>query len=160
MVDGSFFDNQNLQAFFTQFHFIRPYWLLALLPLCAVVYWRWREDSQPRWQSILPDHLRRALTVGDQGWRKQLPLKVLALIMTLAIVVCAGPTWQRQASPFGEDKASMLVVLDNSESMLQTDLPPSRLERSKQKIRDLLALRDGAKPDWWSTQVPPISLCR
>ncbi|MGF1686510.1 VWA domain-containing protein [Photobacterium japonica] len=155
MVDGSFFDaalfdialfdNQSLQAFFTQFHFIRPYWLLALLPLCAVVYWRWREDSQPRWQSILPDHLRRALTVGDQGWRKQLPLKVLALIMTLAIVVCAGPTWQRQASPFGEDKASMLVVLDNSESMLQTDLPPSRLERSKQKIRDLLALRDGGK---------------
>ncbi|NAZ72154.1 VWA domain-containing protein, partial [Vibrio toranzoniae] len=45
--------------------------------------------------------------------------------------------------PFGEDKASMLVVLDNSASMLAKDLPPSRLERSKQKIRDLLAARKG-----------------
>ena len=37
----------------------------------------------------------------------------------------------------------MLVVLDNSETMLLKDLPPSRLERSKQKIRDLLAARNG-----------------
>ncbi|KLV04019.1 hypothetical protein ABT56_15435 [Photobacterium aquae] len=139
------FDSQGIQAFISQFHFIRPYWLLALLPMYAVFYWRWREESQPSWQDVLPAHLRRALTLGEQGWRKQLPLKVLALIMTLAIVLCAGPTWQREASPFGEDKAAMLVVLDNSESMLQTDLAPSRLERSKQKIRDLLALRDGGK---------------
>ncbi|MGU3843855.1 VWA domain-containing protein, partial [Vibrio diabolicus] len=52
---------------------------------------------------------------------------------------------QRESSPFGEDKASLIVVLDNSDSMLQKDLPPSRLERSKQKIRDLLVARKGGK---------------
>ncbi|NAW81788.1 VWA domain-containing protein [Vibrio sp. V43_P6S15P86] len=139
------FDSLSWTQFFTQFHFIRPLWLLALVPMFFLVWLRWREESKPSWKDILPEHLRNALTIGERGWRKQLPLKLLMLIVFIAIVICAGPTWQRESSPFGEDKASMLVVLDNSDSMLQKDLPPSRLERSKQKIRDLLAARKGGK---------------
>lgn len=139
------FDSLSWTQFFTQFHFIRPLWLLALVPMFFLVWLRWREESKPSWKDILPEHLRNALTIGERGWRKQLPLKLLMLIVFIAIVICAGPTWQRESSPFGEDKASLLVVLDNSESMLQKDLPPSRLERSKQKIRDLLVARKGGK---------------
>ncbi|WP_218752007.1 vWA domain-containing protein [Vibrio parahaemolyticus] len=139
------FDSLSWTQFFTQFHFIRPLWLLALIPMFFLVWLRWREESKPSWKDILPEHLRNALTIGERGWRKQLPLKLLMLIVVIAIVICAGPTWQRESSPFGEDKASLLVVLDNSDSMLQKDLPPSRLERSKQKIRDLLVARKGGK---------------
>ena len=139
------FDSLSWTQFFTQFHFIRPLWLLALVPMFFLVWLRWREESKPSWKDILPEHLRNALTIGERGWRKQLPLKLLMLIVFIAIVICAGPTWQRESSPFGEDKASLLVVLDNSDSMLQKDLPPSRLERSKQKIRDLLVARKGGK---------------
>ncbi|HCG6536257.1 TPA: VWA domain-containing protein [Vibrio parahaemolyticus] len=139
------FDSLSWTQFFTQFHFIRPLWLLALIPMFFLVWLRWREESKPSWKDILPEHLRNALTIGERGWRKQLPLKLLMLIVLIAIVICAGPTWQRESSPFGEDKASLLVVLDNSDSMLQKDLPPSRLERSKQKIRDLLVARKGGK---------------
>ncbi|UPR27127.1 VWA domain-containing protein [Vibrio cyclitrophicus] len=136
-------DSLMLQQFFTQFHFIRPLWLLAFIPMFFLLWIRWREETKPTWKDILPVHLRDALTIGETGWRKQLPLKLLMVIVTIAIIICSGPTWQREASPFGEDKASMLVVLDNSDSMLAKDLPPSRLERSKQKIRDLLAARKG-----------------
>ena len=139
------FDSLNLQQLVAQFHFIRPLWLLALLPMGLLLWLRFRHDSRPEWKDVLPKHLREALTIGERGWKKQLPLKLLMVIVFIAIIICAGPTWQRQASPFGEDKATMLVVLDNSDSMLQTDLPPSRLERSKQKIRDLLALRKDGK---------------
>ena len=137
------FDSLVLQQVFTQFHFIRPLWLLAFIPMFFLLWLRWREETKPSWKDVLPEHLRNALTIGERGWRKQLPLKLLVVIVTIAILICAGPTWQREASPFGEDKASMLVVLDNSETMLLKDLPPSRLERSKQKIRDLLAARNG-----------------
>ncbi|MGR5145540.1 VWA domain-containing protein [Photobacterium alginatilyticum] len=137
------FDSQLWQQVWQQFHFIRPLWLLAFIPLSAVVYIRWNQDSISQWQQLFPPHLRKALTLGETGWKKQLPLKVLTLVMVLAIVVCAGPTWQREASPFGEDKASLLVVLDNSDSMLSKDIAPNRLERSKQKIRDLMVLRNG-----------------
>lgn len=139
------FDSLSLTQFFTQFHFIRPLWLLALIPMVFLIWLRWHEESKPSWKDILPDHLREVLTIGERGWRKQLPLKLLMVNVFIAILICAGPSWQREESPFGEDKASMLVVLDNSDSMLQKDLPPSRLERSKQKIRDLLAARKGGK---------------
>ncbi len=139
------FDSLSLTQFFTQFHFIRPLWLLALIPMLFLIWLRWHEESKPGWKDILPKHLREALTIGDRGWRKQLPLKLLLVNAFIAIIICAGPSWQREASPFGEDKASMLVILDNSDSMLQKDLPPSRLERSKQKIRDLLVARQGGK---------------
>ncbi|CAH0528398.1 hypothetical protein CTH30272_02080 [Allocatenococcus thiocycli] len=139
------FDSLSLTQFFTQFHFIRPLWLLALIPMVFLIWLRWHEESKPSWKDILPDHLREVLTIGEHGWRKQSPLKLLMVNVFIAILICAGPSWQREASPFGEDKASMLVVLDNSDSMLQKDLPPSRLERSKQKIRDLLAERKGGK---------------
>lgn len=139
------FDSLSLTQFFTQFHFIRPLWLLALIPMFFLVWLRWHEESKPSWKDILPDHLREVLTIGERGWRKQLPLKLLMVNVFIAIIICTGPSWQREASPFGEDKALMLVVLDNSDSMLQKDLPPSRLERSKQKIRDLLATRQGGK---------------
>lgn len=136
-------DSLNLQQVITQFHFIRPMWLQAFIPMGLLLWLRWREDNQPSWKDVLPEHLRNVLTIGEKGWSKQLPLKLLMAIIAIAIVVCAGPTWQRQASPFGEDKASMLVLLDSSESMLEKDLPPSRLERAKYKVRDLLALRQG-----------------
>ncbi len=139
------FDSLNVEQFFSQFHFLRPWWLLAFVPMVLLLWLRSLEDSRPSWKDVLPEHLRSALTIGEKGWRKQLPLKLLLVNVTLAIIICAGPTWQREASPFGEDKASMLVVLDNSDSMLQKDLPPSRLERAKQKVRDLLAAREGGR---------------
>ncbi|PSW09993.1 VWA domain-containing protein [Photobacterium sanctipauli] len=137
------FDSLFWQQLWTSFHFLRPLWLLAFIPLVIIVRARWRQDDENQWQRVLPDHLRKALTVGDSGWKHQLPLKVLTMVMSLAIITCAGPSWQRESSPFGEDKAAMLVVLDVSESMLDTDLAPSRLARAKQKIQDLLDLRQG-----------------
>ena len=138
MLDALFW-----QQLFTQFHFIRPLWLLMFLPLAAIVYLRWDREDKSALSQMLPPHLKEALTVGDTGWKKQLPLKILAIVISFIIVICAGPTWQREPSPFGEDKAPLVIVLDSSESMLQKDVAPSRLERAKQKIRDLLKLRSG-----------------
>ncbi|MGL5484166.1 MAG: VWA domain-containing protein, partial [Aeromonas veronii] len=126
-------------------HFLRPWWLLALLPLVAILLLRWRMDEANSWQQRLPPHLREALTLGDTGWKKNLPLKVLGLLMGLAILICAGPTWSREPSPFGEDQGALLILLDNSDSMLETDIAPNRLTRAKQKISDLLATRDGGR---------------
>ncbi|HFQ5108482.1 TPA: VWA domain-containing protein [Vibrio vulnificus] len=142
MLDTSLF-GMTVTPLFSQFHFLRPEWLLAFVPMLLLLWMRWREESVPSWKAFLPTHLRQVLTIGEHGWRKQLPLKLLVVNVTLAIIICAGPTWQRQASPFGEDKATLLVIMDNSDSMLQNDLPPSRLVRSKQKIRDLLVARKG-----------------
>ena len=138
-------DTQWLEQVITQFHFIRPLWLLAFIPMAVVFYVRWKQEANSEDSRFLPSHLRQALTIESQGWNNQLPLKMLILGTTLLIVVASGPTWQRQASPFGEDKASLMIVLDVSESMLQTDVAPNRLERAKHKIHDLLETRHGGR---------------
>ncbi|CAH0529651.1 VWA domain-containing protein [Vibrio hippocampi] len=137
--------NLYLEQLWTQFHFIRPLWLLAYFPLVILIVLRWRRSTKSNWNHIIPKHLQQALIIGEQGWKSQLPLKLLMLILSLAILVCAGPTWQREASPFGEDKGALIIVLDVSQSMQQTDVAPTRLERAKFKIRDLLQQRKGGK---------------
>lgn len=134
-----------IEQFFSQFHFMRPYWLLAFIPLVVLLLLRWRRESKSAWKTIIPEHLQKALIIGEQGWKSQLPLKLLSAILSVAIVICAGPTWEREPSPFGEDQGALAIVLDVSTSMEQTDLPPSRLERAKYKIRDLLEARKGGK---------------
>lgn len=132
-----------IEILWQQFHFIRPWWLLAFLPMALLVITRFRQETKGSWQDKLPTHLSKALSVGESSWKKQLPLKLLSIIALIVIIIAAGPTWQKQPSPFGEDKAPLMVVLDVSQSMLESDVQPTRLERSKQKILDILSTRKG-----------------
>lgn len=128
------------------FHFMRPEWLLLLLPFGVIIWSRVKQQSaKPAWIQSLPDHLTKALLVGEQHRTQHLPLKILSGLSLIAIVLCAGPTWHRQASPFGEDLAPLVIVMDVSESMLQSDVPPSRLFRAKQKLNQLITMRDSGR---------------
>ncbi|EEW05593.1 conserved hypothetical protein [Vibrio mimicus VM603] len=105
-------------------------------------------EKRRRWAAAL--FLPRASTPSFDsqsggGWSKQLPLKMLIVVVVMTVIICAGPAWQREASPFGEDSASLMVLLDSSESMQQKDIAPDRLTRSKQKILDLTEARKGGK---------------
>ncbi|WP_270806649.1 hypothetical protein [Aeromonas sp. QDB62] len=71
MIDTLFWQQLWLNA-----HLLRPWWLLAYLPLIAIMVLRWRMDEAGNWQRRLPAHLRKAL----------------ALLMGLAILICTGPT--------------------------------------------------------------------
>jgi Ca-activated chloride channel family protein len=56
----------------------------------------------------------------------------------------AGPSWKKVETPGGKIKAAMVILVDASQSMLATDIAPNRLERTKQKIQDLLVASPGA----------------
>ncbi|MUK61739.1 VWA domain-containing protein [Aliivibrio fischeri] len=134
-----------LKQIISHFHFIRPLWLSLLIPFTSILYIKWHQDTKRNNKNQLPEHLHRVLLIDESSWKKQLPLKLLFVVIFLSILICAGPTWQKQPSPFGEDKAPLLIVLDTSNSMLEKDVLPTRLIRAKQKIQDLIALRDGGK---------------
>jgi Ca-activated chloride channel homolog len=128
------------------FHFIRP-WLLLLLPVIAALWWSVRRAHT---RLDLPQegialHLRAALTLGADARRRIVPVDGVALALALAAIGAAGPTWSRIPDPFVAQSAPVVVILKLTRSMEETDVPPSRLERGKQKIRDLLALRAGAR---------------
>lgn len=131
---------------FSTFHFLRPWWLFLLLPIIGGIFVRFQTRSMnPSWDNLIAAHLLAALTIGSEGKRWFNPLNMGVFILLLSVVLMAGPTWHRQASPFVQDKAVLLIALDLSKSMNQTDVQPSRLERAKQKVADLLAMRGTAR---------------
>lgn len=127
-------------------HFLRLQWLWGLLP-AAVVYLlvRRRDDPTLRWRGLIDPHLLEALRIEPKGRTFPRPAGLAFAALVLGCLGAAGPTWQREPSPFTEDKAPLVVALDLSESMLAIDVPPTRLERAREKIRDLLARREGAR---------------
>jgi Ca-activated chloride channel family protein len=127
-------------------HFLRP-WALALLLPAGLLLWAIarRQDAGRAWRGVIEAPLLEHLLVqGARGPRLR-PWHVLGALWAVGIVALAGPTWQREPSPFAEDRAALFIVLRVSPSMTAADVQPSRLERAVHKITDLLALRPGAK---------------
>ena len=124
-------------------HFLRPLWLLAL-PLLALAAWRLRAAcARARWQHLIAPHLLPHLLLrGNAGGAGR---HALPLLLALACVAAAGPAWDREAPPFAEHQAPLLIALDLSAAMDAGDLAPSRLERAKLKLHDLLQRRPGAR---------------
>lgn len=132
--------------FIEAFHFVRPLFLV-LFPVVVLMWWRIRQNTSrdvPNQDGIAP-HLRTALTVGAHARRRVQPIDGVCLTLVLLVLGAAGPTWSREPDPFMAQIAPVVVVLEVSGSMDATDIQPSRLERAKQKIRDFLDLRAGAR---------------
>ena len=132
-------------AFLSAFHFLRPYWLLAIAPMLWV-WWtvRFRREGEGSEESLISPHLLKALT-GKTAHRKKLTAVDSVLIAFCFIALsAAGPTWSKKQNPFAPPTPPAVVVVEVSRSMLAKDIQPSRLERAKHKIRDFAALRAGA----------------
>lgn len=127
------------------FHFIRPFWLLSFIPL-LLVWWGLvrRRDQVRRWQTMIEPHLLKHLLVGEHRKNLLRPINLLLILWLMTVIALAGPTWQKEPSPFLDNEAGLMVLLKVSESMENSDVQPSRLERAKQKIRDLMEIRQGA----------------
>jgi Ca-activated chloride channel family protein len=99
-----------------------------------------QQRSAQQWQQFIdPGLLPHLLEQPQSGYSRRLwPVFLAGLLCWLALM---GPSWQRLPSPVLEDRGGLAIVLDLSPSMLAEDLQPSRLQRAKYAIRDLLALR-------------------
>lgn len=128
------------------FHFLRPAWALLLVPWVIVFIALSRGESRrDMFDGIIAPHLLEHLRLSQQSRRWASPRNFSMAIFILLLVVLMGPTWRQQPSPLIQDEAALILLLDASASMTQTDIQPSRLERAKQKITDLLALRPDKK---------------
>ncbi len=127
-------------------HFLRPGWLLAIVPVLVVgaVLLR-RQDVVARWSEVIAPHLLEHLVVQPRRGSRIRPVHLLIAVGVVASVALAGPSWRREAPPFTEDTAPLVVVMDLSDSMRVSDVQPSRFARSQQKVRDLLESRAGAR---------------
>lgn len=122
-----------------QFHFIRPYWLWALLVVVAIL---WIGIRQPvmnsAWRDAIDSHLLPYLLLGRQSRQRYVPVVLLATAVTIVVVSLAGPAWSRLPQAVYQTDMTRMVLLDLSRSMDAADIKPSRLERARFKTLDLL----------------------
>ncbi|MCG9962476.1 VWA domain-containing protein [Shewanella cutis] len=125
-------------------HFIRPEWLLALLPLALILWMLWRQHAtNSAWNRYIAPHLAKILvTEGSQKSRR--PLHILAFSWFIATLALAGPALNKQSLPVFAAEQGRVLVMDMSVSMFATDLAPNRLTQAKFRATDLLRnLKEG-----------------
>ena len=129
----------------SRFHFLYPYWLLALPPLLALALWLARRHGRDgAWQRLLDGELLSLLRLSD-GSPGGSPWPLIGLVWTLAVLALAGPTWQRQITPAYRAPAAWIIALEVSPSMDAADVPPSRMARARYAVDDLLSAAQDAR---------------
>jgi Ca-activated chloride channel family protein len=127
-----------------QFHLLRPWAILLIVPALGL-WWLARQsaDTTRRWRKAIDPELLKLLTVGGGGTRRFAPQDLLLLGWVVGIVAVAGPTWRLVPTPFADQAPPTMIVLKVAPTMMAPDLAPTRLDRARQKISDLLNARDG-----------------
>ena len=133
-----------MNAFLHDFHFLRPAWFIALpfaLWLCYLLHRR--AGSRGNWPKVIDSHLLPHLVEGGiAGGGRRWQSAAAALGCALAIAALAGPAWEKIPQPAQQREDALVILFDQSLSMLAADLAPSRLTRARRKIIDLLRLRE------------------
>ena len=124
------------------FHFIRPYWLAALIPYLAILALMLRnKPAQGNWSAVCDAALLPYLLQKKTLKQNRRPLTAAAVAALLTIIALAGPTWQHLPSPVFRNDSALVIVLDLSVSMDAADIKPSRLIMARYKIADILKQR-------------------
>ena len=126
----------------SEFHFIRPYWLLAFFPyLILLVLLLKNKLGRGSWSNVcdaeLLPYILQEKSVGRSRW----PITIGAMAGFLVIVAQAGPTWERLPVPVFRNESALVIILDLSRSMDGADVKPNRLTRARYKIADILNRR-------------------
>lgn len=126
----------------TQFHLLRPWALLGLLPAALLLWLLWRRKAAAsQWRHYIDPGLLPHLLDGrgDAGSRRL--LTGLGVIWLLAILALSGPAWEQRPSPVQRQVDALVLVLDLSPSMVVEDVTPSRMVRARLKVAEILQRR-------------------
>ncbi len=119
-------------------------WLLFLVPAVLAPAYAWCFWRKARTLRVLASHEMLAKINNTVSLRKQV-LKAVLLVLgfTSIVVALTEPKWNPQPQQIRRKGRDVVILLDTSRSMLAEDIKPSRLERSKIAIGDLLEVLAG-----------------
>ena len=124
------------------FHFLRPEWLLALIPLTLALWLMYRRKGQAgNWRSVCDPALLPYLMIEEKAKKASRALPLIGLAGLLAILALSGPSWRQMEQPLFRGEGSLVILLDLSRSMEATDIKPSRVARARYELLDILRKR-------------------
>lgn len=125
-----------------QFHFLRPLWLLALLPaLLFFILLLKRQLSAGQWHKVVDAHLLPHLLDNSLQRNNHSGTWLILFAWLITTLALAGPSWQKLPAPVQKNQDALVILLDMSLSMAAQDVTPDRATRAIQKITDIIRAR-------------------
>ena len=121
------------------FHFLRPLWLLLIL--AVPLFWLLRRHGRAdagAWRSAIDAHLLPHLIERIDAGSGRAGVILAVALWTIACVSLAGPAWEREPMPLYRNQAARVLALELSATMMAQDEKPSRFERARYKLVDIL----------------------
>jgi Ca-activated chloride channel homolog len=126
-----------------EFHFLRPWWLLAIIPLIFFIVLLWQQKPRLHaWSEVCDSHLLDHLLQRKGSGKRMFSLSFLFLSILFMILSIAGPSWYKLPVATYKPIQPRVLVLDMSDNMMATDLTPNRLSRAKFKLHDLFGRKE------------------
>lgn len=118
------------------------YALLALPALTVFVWWAFSRRAASVRRIGDPDLIERLSMAVNRGMRRR-RLILWFLGVALIIIALARPQWGSDVQIVEQRGVQVMVALDISRSMLAQDLKPTRLDRAKLEISDMMSRLTG-----------------
>ena len=132
----------QLSELIANFHFLRPLFLLGLIPAVGIILLlRFLHNQQSNWSKTIAPELLPFLLDKSQSPKHNRAIYGLLFIWLASIISLAGPAWQQIPVPVQEREDALVIVMDLSLSMYTDDLQPNRLVRARRKLLDILNSR-------------------
>lgn len=137
---------EELITWWSAFHFLRP-WLLLLLIIPLWFYGKYfrGRNNQSSWEKVCDKKLLNYLLIKGSSSQRKIMAWLAMLGLLTAIIAAAGPSWVKIEIPAMAPENPLMMVLNLSSDMKGKDLTPSRLERAKFAIKDLLEQLQGSQ---------------
>ncbi len=126
-------------------NFAKPEYLIMLLTVPAIgilMYWA-NKKRQQSLNKLGESPLIRKLTTSINWRGRRWQNAMLLLSLTFFILALARPQWGSEVREIDQEGLQVMVALDVSQSMLAQDIKPTRLDRAKLEIADLMKQLNG-----------------
>ncbi|PLW79638.1 aerotolerance regulator BatA [Candidatus Woesearchaeota archaeon] len=118
--------------------FLKPLWLLGLLFVPLVWYWYKKRLEENKNRTLVFSKLallKKAAENKQPKWRKNLSMILMLIIFSSSIIALADPYFPLKNTKKG---VNVILALDVSGSMQETDFSPNRLEAAKRNTLNLI----------------------
>lgn len=113
-------------------------WLLLLIPLLAMVYYVFEQKRKKRLKKFGDTEIVRTLTPNYSKYRRVVKFALWELALGLLIIVLARPQMGTNVPSDKREGIEAIIAMDISNSMLSQDVAPSRLDKSKMMVENLV----------------------
>jgi Ca-activated chloride channel family protein len=113
-------------------------WAFVLIPLLILLFVRAERRAALRLRTFVSERLLPTLARTVDRRRRKLRFALILLGLALAITAQAKPRWGYIYEDVKRKGLDLILAADTSRSMLSNDVAPSRLQRVKLAMQDLL----------------------